>query len=407
MTLTCREWDYLTVDQDGLSEHLATRFYTLANVAARRLKLRKDAVLARSHHRVRVGQVVGILATGGASIEILPKVDGSTGAVRKALVRMLAAAWNLPVAAGELASLDTQRRDLLELLIGLFAQRLLKEVRRGLPRRYLSREQDLTRLRGKLNIKRQFTRLVGRPDLLACRFDDLSEDTPLNRVFKAAVWRLWTIARTDANTRLLAELLARLEFVGDSNNPLQEPVRLDRTNIAFHDLHRFARLFLSGDWQNTTGGKTEGFALLFPMNDLFERFIARCLERVLSPDNVQVKDRRYFALTNKLFQLEPDIVALTNAGDVVIDTKWKALKPEKLKQLGVDHRDIYQMLAYAQAYQAHRLVLIYPWQKELGQKEIIRHWRVSGTSCLFDIATVDVGNPDAVPDTLRRIVAHG
>ena len=353
-----------------MSENLATRLHTLAKVSARRLKLREDAVLSRSHRTVRVGQVVGILATRGASIEILPKVDGKKSAVRKALVRMLAVAWNLPVAAGELASLDTQRRDLLELLIGLFAERLLKEVRRGLPRRYLARERDLPRLRGKLNIKRQFTRLVVRPDRLACRFDHLLEDTPLNRVFKAAVWRLWTISRTAANGRRLAELLARFEFVSDSNNPLQEPVRLDRTNTAFHDLHRFARLFLSGDWQNTARGKTEGFALLFPMNDLFEKFIARCLERVLSPGTVQVQNRRYPALTHltdKLFWLKPDIVVVTNAGDVVIDTKWKALKPEKSKQLGVEQRDVYQMLAYAQAYKAHRLVLIYPWQRETGR----------------------------------------
>ena len=93
--------------------------------------------------------------------------------------------------------------------------------------------------------------------------------------------RLARVVRTAANARRLAELTARFEFTGDSPDPLSEPVRLDRTNTTFHDLHRLARLFLTGDWQSTTGGKSTGFTLLFPMNELFERFIGQSLKRAV------------------------------------------------------------------------------------------------------------------------------
>ena len=212
---------------------------------------------------------------------------------------MLAVAHRLRVADGELASLDTQRRDLLELLIGLFAKRLLSAVRRGLPRRYIGHEDDLKLLRGRLDVTRQVTHLAARPDLLACRFDELSEDTPLNRVLKAAVWRLVRVARTAANVRRLAELTARFEFVGDTPDPIHEPVRLDRTNTAFHDLHRLARLFLTGDWQSTKstmGDEATGFTLLFPMNELFEQFIGQSLKRALGSGRVRLQDQRYSAL---------------------------------------------------------------------------------------------------------------
>ena len=128
------------------------------------------------------------------------------------------------------------------MLIGLFASRLLVAVRRGLPRRYVGHEEDLLLLRGRLNVVRQVTRFAARPDVLACRFDELSEDTPLNRVFKAVVRRLTRITHSAANARLLAELAVRLEFVGDSVAPLEEPVRRDRTNAALYDLYRLARL---------------------------------------------------------------------------------------------------------------------------------------------------------------------
>ena len=442
--LTCREYGSLTVGAGkDLKEKEADRLYVLSERARRRLD-KKPPVLARTYRGLKAAQVVGVLAVPGKTLEILPKIDGDDGAVRRALVHMLAVAHGLRVADGELAALDTQRRDLLELLIGLFTSRLLTAVRRGLPRRYIGHEDDLRLLRGRLNVIRQITHLAARPDLLACRFDELSEDTPLNRVLKAAVsrLRLARVARTADNARRLAELAARFELVGDTPDPLREPVCLDRTNTAFHDLHRLARLFLEGNWQSTTGGEATGFTLLFPMHELFEKFIGQCLKRALGSGRVRLQDRRYSALIdvvdgerNPLFQLQPDAVIETPSGatgpPIVLDTKWKRLAPHGpgCEKMGVEQSDVYQMLAYARAYGAGRLILLYPRHEELGGKRIQRTWIVAeptdrcagataskekedapgceGASCRLDIAVVDVGRPDAVADALSAIVDSG
>ena len=330
--------------------------------------------------------------------------------MRKALIRMLAVALDLRIAAGELAALDTQRRDLLELLARLFADRLLAAVRRGLPRRYIAHEDDLPVLRGRLNVTRQVTHLAVRPDRLACRYDELSEDTPLNRVLKAAVTRLARLVRAPANVRSLAELAARLEAVSDSPHPLREPVRLDRTNTAFHDLHRLARLFLDDKWQSTASGAADGFALLFPMNELFEKFVGRCLKRALAPGAVHLQRRGRYALSDDrggLFETRPDIVAETSEGPIVLDTKWKALERggENERKLGVAQGDVYQMIAYARAHDAARVILLYPWRKETADKDgPLRRWTVANSNSALDIATVDVGTPDSVIKTLREIV---
>ena len=421
-------------DGKCLTETEAALLCTVAERARERLH---TPVLTRAHGGLKAAQVVGILAVAGKTLEILPKLDGDDGAVRRALVHMLAVALDLRVADGELAALDTQRRDLLELLIGLFTNRLLTAVRRGLPRRYIGHEDDLKLLRGRLNVIRQVTHLAVRPDLLACRFDELSEDTPLNRVLKAAVSRLARVARTAANARRLAELAARFELVGVTPDPLREPVRLDRTNTAYHDLHRLARLFLEGDWQSTTGGEATGFTLLFPMHELFEKFIGQCLKRALGSARVRLQDRRYSALRDgewkPLFQLRPDVVVRPPAGatgaPIVLDTKWKELTPDKPRcerTLGVEQPDVYQMLAYARVYGAGRLILLYPWRKKLGGKRIQRTWIVAepadrravatvpkeqepseGAICRLDVAVVDIGRPDAVIGTLRAIVDRG
>ena len=410
-----REWGTLPIGNAGLPERDARQLHAAAERAARRLGLPETAVLTRTHQGLKAGQVVGILSIPGCTIEILPKIDREDGAVRVALIRMLAVAWDLRVAEGELTALDTQRDDLLELLIRLFGERLLAAVRRGMPRRYLTHEEDLALLRGRLDVKRQFTHLAVRPDRLACRYDELSEDTPLNRVLKAAVTQLAGRARSAANFRRLAELTARFEFVRDSSDPLREPVRLDRTNSAFHELYSLARLFLAGDWQSTAGGRSTGFALLFPMNELFEAFIGRSLKRALAPRAVHVQHRRRSALTGAngepLFALQPDaVIEDSNGRPIILDTKWKRLTPRARgckTTLGVAQSDIYQMLAYARAYDARRLVLIYPWHEELDPEQgVSRRWTVTGTDCRLDVATVDIGRPDEVVETLRGICEY-
>lgn len=408
MLHTLREWEEWRVGENGLTGREANRLHAAAETAAARLKA---PVLARTSRGLKAGQVVGILSIPGRAVEILPKIDSKDGAVRTALIHMLSVARGLRIADGELAALDTQRRDVLELLARLFADRLRAAVRRGLPRRYAEREEDLGMLRGRLDVKRQFTHLAIRSDKLACRFDELSEDTPLNRVLKAAVMRLARIARSAENVRVLAELAARFESVGDSRLPLREPVRLDRTNTAFHDLHRLARLFLAGEWQSTASGRAPGFALLFSMNKLFEEFIGRRLRRALAPRPVRLQHGGSYALEDEdgtgIFRLRPDAVIDSPTGPVIVDTKWKRLNPRE-RYLEISSSDIYQMLAYARAYGAARAILIYPWIAEIGGRDgILRRWKAANANCRLDIATVDVGKPHDVIDILRRIVESG
>ena len=403
MTLTCRELGQLKTGEDGLTEREADRLHAAAARVARR-----HDVLTRTRDGLKAGHAVGILSIPGRTVEILPKIDGGNRAVRKALIRMLAVALDVRIASGELSALDTQRRDLLELLARLFADRLLAAVRRGLPRRYIAHEDDLPVLRGRLNVTRQVTHLAIRPDRLACRYDEFSEDTPLNRVLKAAVTRLVRLVRAPANVRSLAELMARFEAVSDSPHPRRETVRLDRTNTAFHDLYRMARLFLNDEWQSTTDGAADGFALLFPMHELFEKFVGRCLKRALAPRAVHLQRGGRYALSDRLFETRPDIVAETLEGSIVLDTKWKELK--RGDSLGVAKDDVYQMIAYAHAWGATRLILLYPWRKEAADRDgrpRLRRWTVANSNCALDIAMVDVGAPDRVVATLRDIVSPG
>lgn len=404
---TVREWGHLPIGGSGLPKTAASRLHALAERETRRLHVPQPVLTRTSKPSLRAGQVVGILTVPGACVEILPKIaDEEDGNVRRALTRMLAVAWGLPIADSEPALLLSQRHNLLEVLVRLFVDRLIAAIRRGMPHRYLLREEDLPLLRGKLDIRSQFTRNAVRPNRLACRYDELSVDTPLNRVFKAAVARLALATRSAANARRLAELAARFEFVSNSTDPLREKVRLDRTNTAFHQLHSLARMFLIGDWQTTTIGRMEGFALLFPMNDLFEVYVGRTMQAALAPRMVSLQDTGHHALEEHgrggLFRLQPDIVV---DGDIVIDTKWKSLTRGETT-CGVSQSDVYQMLAYQRAYNARRLMLVYPCQQGFESPGIHPSWRVNNTSTPFEICTVDIAKLETVGSTLRETIGN-
>ena len=144
---------------------------------------------------------------------------------------------------------------------------------------------------------------------------------------------------------------------------------LDRTNAKWREVLSLARLLLSNRFQTTSVGDSQGFALLFEMNTLFEEFVGRTLRQALSGSdlNVTLQGPRRYALRDlvhggPLFATLPDIV-VSQAGKpiLIIDTKWKRLIDViATPRHGVGQADIYQMMAYAQVYSCANLMLVYP-----------------------------------------------
>jgi 5-methylcytosine-specific restriction enzyme subunit McrC len=116
------------------------------------------------------------------------------------------------------------------------------------------------------------------------------------------------------------------------------------------------------------------FSLLFPMEKLFEEFIARFICRYHddfslkgSMVHVQAKHMKKWLLRSEngagKFRLKPDIVIdkLPQGRKLIIDTKWKRLKSNiEDSKNGVSQADIYQLYAYANRYDSPDNVLLYP-----------------------------------------------
>lgn len=358
--------------------------------------------------------MVGVIAAEGCSLEILPKLDPDAAdnpadapALRERLIGLLDVAWTLRLSTGATAAIAHQPHSVLDVLIRLFAERLITQTRRGLPRAYLTHEEDLPALRGRLDVMRQFTRNIVRPDRLACRFDALSHDIPLLQIMKSCVLLLRRHARAGETLRLLDELrfvMAEVSDIPTSRLPWDR-VQINRTQHGWQDLLDMARRFLGRDWQATHHDTraASGVTLLFPMNDLFEQYVAAMMRRVIDGTKLLLSAQGglKYCLTDserQRFQTKPDL--LVKQGEkpkAIIDTKWKIVgkDPEDPKR-GISQADVYQMMAYGQLYDCDDLILLYPHHKGLGKAGVQQTFTINPTShrCLR-ICSVDITSGDA------------
>lgn len=364
-------------------------------------------------------QFVGVVDLGPHQVEILPKIDGTEGAVRTRLVRMISEAWQLELHVQGPTASGRTHDTILETMIRLFCDRLWAAVRQGIVRRYQAQEDNLSVLRGRIDIARQIRHNLARPDRLHCRFDEFTADHALNRALKAALRVLRRVARGESTSRAVSELLACFADVADV-----EPASIDwhgasvdRLSRRYGPLLRLARVFLEGASPDVVSGGGDGFALLFDMNELFEAYVGRQAVRALRPLGFTVslqRPRRMLALDDAgqgAFELRPDIVVGDAGGPrVILDTKWKRLH-EGAGRESVSSADLYQMHAYARRYGAEEVVLLYPHHAGLGpwapRRGVYRVVDAGGHACArVAVATVDLSELASVGAGLLQTV-HG
>ncbi len=386
----------------------------------------EGGVLEDRRHELHARGVVGVLAAEDCSLEILPKIDvpaadGSIeerSEIRKRLVHMLAVALDIKIETGRLSELDWQHDTLLEILIRIFCDKLTEAVRRGIPRKYIGQEDDLPSLRGTLDVSRQFTHHAVNPSRLACRFDELSTDIALNRIMKAALAHLSKLSRSTSNLQRLRELAFVYADISAVPAPALrwDEVVIDRTNRGWRDLVGMARMFLRNQFQTTSAGVSQGTALLFEMNTLFEEYVGRLVARALAGTEyrVSLQGGREYCLTaqdsgRQVFQTKPDILIHRGSQIVqVIDTKWKRISSriDDPKQ-GVSQSDVYQIMAYAHLYKAPRLTLLYPHHTGLsGGDGIQGQFWITGQATALETASIDValGTDNDIAARLKQMI---
>jgi len=239
-------------------------------------------------------QYVGVVEAGGVRVEIYPKLDAGLLAddhvsPRRAKSVMSNLLWMLEtsgygglVDAGD-ASVEECPHSMNDLLGWLFARRLRSQLAHGMPHEHVSMRDDLPLVRGRIDFARQSTVLFGRPDIIACGWDEFIMDTPLTRLLRCATEALLHRTSLPGAAADLRDALSMLDEV-PSVLPVQAladspGIRWSRLNMRWRLCHDLALAVLRGLGRDLTGGSVESFVYLLDMNLLFECHCARWLEK--------------------------------------------------------------------------------------------------------------------------------
>lgn len=407
-TLTVFEHSYIPVSESPSGIQLLPNEVDALDRAQKSMGAKAFTWAGR--RRIKAAQFVGVIATPSVRLEILPKIEKSENIkTRGTLIKMIGAALSIPIYDGEITPLNAQDRDLLEILILVFARRLASEVRKGLTRNYKRQTDDLARLRGKLNVTRQFTKFAATPQILACEFDEFSADNALNRLLACATSLLMRRTNVATTQCLLAEIDAHFPEVSPVTvqQALQEPIILDRKNQRWSVCEKLARLLLQSLYQTVHGGKREGVALLFDMNKLFEAYVTRLAQKTLRPMGYTVWTQKpQKALVHdkegrRAFITKPDIYVKGHGEVIIIDTKWKTLDFSK-GNFGISQADAYQMHGYAKVYDATKTILLYPQMND--KSGAFASWTYENSDTQLQVATIDILDETKMAESLLSIV---
>ena len=365
------EFDEIKQDQiyDGFKfeekELIAIQKYNSAN---------KNKYFTLTHKGVKFKNYVGVLQIGKLTIEILPKADkGLTKDSnfetkqewRNFMLQMLKKCGFINVTSLTHADLKLRNTSLLDIYIHEYLKESNLILKRGLRKKYRFIENNTGTLKGRLLFKQQITHNLIHKEKFYTSHQTYDRDNLFNQIIYKALSVLSVISKPsfkDQINRLM------IDFPELSNIRVSETLfsnlKYDRNTQHYKRGVELAKLILLNFSPDIQTGSNNVIAILFDMNELWERYIYRLLSKDQDKGNYTVSAQQSMSFwENK--KIRPDIVYQKEINGenqtFVIDTKWKLIDSNK-----PGDNDLKQMYVYNMYWNSVKSILLYP---KSGQEE--------------------------------------
>ena len=259
---------------------------------------------------------VGVITmTDGTTIEILPKVfpNQSEDAVKKLLIDMLRSLKDSPYKSLQTSHVNVEKLNIFEVFIRMFVDEVLLIEKRGLKSGYQTVQSNEAVFKGKLKVSEHIKYNVVHKERSFVEYDTFHIDRPENRLIKTCLLHLYRVSQSAKNRvdiknllNSFAEVSASADIAGDFEKCVPDRNMKDNATALL-----WCRVFLLGKSFSAFSGSEIAFALLFPMETLFESYVAQQLRKYLDPNmfTVSAQDRSYHLFDSpRQFLMKPDIV---------------------------------------------------------------------------------------------------
>ena len=332
--------------------------------------------------KLKLDQYVGVIETPcGTRIEILPKHIELNGVddqeiiqqERKLLQKMLSVSLHLPFRETGAANLNRFRQPLHEWIISQFLSSFERLVQRGLRFDYNRIQEAQKFLRGQLQHVKYMRQPPTKKHIFPIEHDVYEINRPENRLIRTALEVVCKKTKDASNWKLAQELRLMTNEIPRSQK-IQQDFRQwqsGRLLALYAEIQPWTELILGEYMPVSTKGEWRGMSLLFPMEKLFEYYVAYHLRRNLPDCKVSTQHATEHICEqqkSKIFKLKPDIfIERSKAKSIVMDTKWKLIdQNDRGGRYGLKDSDIQQMFAYSHYYLDHEseVILVYPYRAD-------------------------------------------
>lgn len=360
---------------------------------------------------------VGFIKLSTVSIEILPKIyinssdyDGS----RKALLNMLNKSGIVKFNYSSLSMLNIYDMNLNEIFSLIFARTLQKQLSKGAYLEYINIEENTKSLKGKILVKDHIKNISRGSSNVFCKFEEFSINNKLNKIFKTCIYKIVRNVKNFETIKILSHMQVVFSEVNyiDTSSKDNLDYKFTRLSSRFEENFLLAKMILGSYSSIGNKGSDKSFAILFEMNNVYERYITNLLRRNLDKYIIHSQHNKYKLLRNEntdkdIFSLILDIVIeVDNKERLIIDTKWKRINESKNRH-GVKREDLYQMYAYLTRYKdVKSSILLYPSAHEDNKDDFLESWYLeSDKEKKIRIYTIDLYNEANTIDTLKYIIS--
>ena len=336
------------------------------------------------------GSTVGALEIGELSVLIRPKIEIPQ------LLSLVCYAMSgfRPREESFLFPEEYALPDALALALSSAAARAFS---RGLLHGYLTREETLHTVRGRIMFEEQVRRRFSLPVPIEARYDEFTDDILANRLVKAAAFRLGRVHLRSAQARgelgRTAAMLDNVSLVSFPPTDVPE-VKLSRLNSHYGEVIALSRVILRHGAYESGRGATRASGFLMDMNVVFQEFVTAALRDALGISDARAFGERSISSLDDsgLVHLRPDLTWWDGRRCVFVgDVKYKNLTGR-----AVPNSDMYQVLAYATALDLPGGLLIYA-----KDEADARAYRVRSSRITLDVAALDISG--SLDDALDRV----
>jgi len=245
--------------------------------------------------------------------------------------------------------------NLHNLFTAILAKGIGQQLKHGLYREYLNKKESMAVVRGKIDIPGTIKNKISHEQLIACEFDDLSENNMLNQILKTTSMILLRHAKVETEYKVAL----KKEMLFFSNVDTLDPatirwssIRFQRNNQTYRMLISICQLILEGMLITTDQGEYRLASYIDEqrMSRLYEKFILEYYVKEFPELSVRASQIPW-ALDDRIGTMLPvmqsDITISRGNEVLIIDAKYYSHTTQVKYDVHTLHSgNLYQIFTY-------------------------------------------------------------